>query len=431
MVDRIDQPAVKHQPGLAEGWGGSLGWMESLTSAQEALGSYSFERCLEWLKHAMPECQADPLKRCLLLNNMGVYHRKNGNPEKAVRFFEQALQSCEPSWLRGRIFANWGVLEHRRGNLVVARRLYQDALNCCSQPVEDEKAVVRLCINFAWLHVQQDRAVQADTLLRRARGLVAKYPDDAMLECRYHLAMGRSAVAGKRLAKAEVDFVQAIRVVQKLDFFEPVLLAQCRAALANCYSVQAFGQLDASDTKRDGIERGEQAENLFQEALELLECADQSSSLEYIETLSLAVDHSIRTGDWEQAEQRVQRLLELVTALEHLEIGLRISAWERATQILRQVGKTQLAERAQRRQVALIKEQRSKATALREGPSAEPKESSPVQEPPLPEPPSPQAAEPAPEEPRPSKAPVLRKPGKLEASEKEPKVRLPRKPPPE
>ncbi len=396
--------------------------MESLTSAQAALGSYSFERCLQWLKHAMPECQQDPVKRCLLLNNMGLYHRKSGNPEKAARFFEQALQDCQPGWLRGRIFANWGVLEHRRGNLVAARRLYQDALNCCSQPVEDEKALVRLCINFARLHVQQDRGVQADTLLRRARSLVAKYPDDAMLECRYHLAMGRAAMAGKRLAKAEVDFLQAIRVVQKLDFFEPVLLAQCRSALANCYSVQAFGQLDVSDTKKDGMERGEQAENLFLEALELLESADQASSLEYIETLSLATDHSIRTGKWETAEIRIQNLLELVTVIEHLEIGIRISAWERATQILRKVGKPELAERAQRRQLALVGEQREKASR-REFPSAEPKESSPVQEPPLAEPPAPE---------KPRERPVLRKaapPAPAAPPDKAPKPRLPRKPP--
>ena len=414
---------------MAEGSGGSLGWMESLTSAQQALGAYSFERCLQWLKHAMPECQEDPVKRCLLLNNMGLYHRKNGDPDKAVRFFEQALQECQTSWLRGRIFANWGVLEHRRGNLVAARRLYQDALNCCSQPVEDEKAVVRLCINFARLHVQQDRGVQADTLLRRARSLVAKYPDDAMLECRYHLAMGRAAMAGKRLSKAELDFLQAIRVVQKLDYFEPVLLAQCRAALANCYSVQAFGQLDTSETKRDGMERGEQAENLFLEALELLEGADQSRSLEYIEALSLAIDHSIRTGKWETAEIRVQQLLELVTAIEHLEVGIRISAWERATQILRQVGKPQLAERAQRRQTALVREQREKATQ-REAPSVEPQQTSPAQEPPVAEPPTP---EPEPEKPQltNSRAPVLRKAvaaPPASPAEKPPKARLPRKP---
>lgn len=395
--------------------------MESLTSAQQALGSYSFERCLQWLKHAMPECQADPVKRCLLLNNMGVYHRKSGNPEKAVRFFEQALQDCELGWLRGRIFANWGVLEHRRGNLVAARRLYQDALNCCSEPLEDEKAVVRLCINFAWLHVQQDRGVQADTLLRRARSLVAKHPEDAMLECRYHLAMGRAAMAGKRLAKAEMDFLQASRVVQKLDYFEPVLLAQCRSALANCYSVQAFGQLDASDTKKDGLERGEQAENLFQEALELLEGADQARSLEFVEALSLAVDHSIRTGQWDSAEERVQQLLELVTSLEHLEIGIRISAWERATRILRQVGKLQLAERAQRRHTALIKEQRDKPMPPREPAASEPRQTSPVQEPP---PPEPQQAPPG-------RAPVLRKATRPAGpSEKLPRARLPRKPPP-
>ncbi|MBX3166496.1 MAG: tetratricopeptide repeat protein [Candidatus Eremiobacteraeota bacterium] len=396
--------------------------MESLTSAQQALGSYSFELCLQWLKHAMPDCQADPVKRCLLLNNLGLYHRKNGNPEKAARFFEQALQDCQPSWLRGRIFANWGVLEHRRGNLVAARRLYQDALNCCSQPVEDEKAVVRLCINFARLHVQQDRGVQADTLLRRARGLVAKYPDDAMLECRYHLAMGRAAMAGRRLAKAEVDFVQAIRVVQKLDYFEPVLLAQCRSELANCYSLQAFGQLDVSETKKDGLERGDQAENLFCEALELLEGAEQSQSLEYIEALSLAMDHSVRTGQWENAETRVQKLLERVTATEHLEIGIRISAWERATLILRQVGKPQLAERAQRRQTALLKQQREK------GP--QPSETSPVQEPPLAEPPTPEPEPPGAAGPR---TPVLRKVRATPAAvpgESPPRARLPRKPQP-
>ena len=335
--------------------------MESLTSAQQALGAYSFERCLQWLKHAMPECQVDPVKRCLLLNNLGIYHRKSGDPEKAVRFFEQALQECSTSWLRGRIFANWGVLEHHRGNLVAARRLYQDALNCCSQPVEDEKAVARLCINFARLHIQQDRTVQADTLLRRARGLVAKYPDDAMLECRLHLALGRAAMAGKRLSKAEVDFTQAIRVVQKLDYFEPVLLAQTRAALADCYSIQAFAQMDGAATQKDGRDRIDEAENLFGEALDLLDDAEQGRGLEYIETLSLAVDHSVRTGRWETAEMRVQKLLELVTATEHLEIGLRISAWERATQILRQVGKTELAERAQRRHTRLLLEQREKA----------------------------------------------------------------------
>lgn len=309
----------------------------------------------------MPECQSDPIKRCLLLNNMGIYHRKNRDPEKAVRFYEQALQECSASWLRGRIFANWGVLEHHRGNLVAARRLYQDALNCCSQPVEDEKAVARLCINFARLHIQQDRTVQAETLLRRARGLVARYPDDAMLECRLYLALGRAAMAGKRLSKAEVDFTQAIRVVQKLDYFEPVMLAQTRAALADCYSIQAFAQMDGLGAKNEGRERVDEADNLFSEAIDLLEDAEQRHSSEYLETLSLAVDHSVRTGCWETAEERVQKLLELVTATEQLEFGIRISAWERATQILRQVGKTELAERAQRRYTRLLAEQREKA----------------------------------------------------------------------
>lgn len=383
----------------------------------------------------MPESQDDPTRRCVLLNNFGLYHRRNNNPVKAARFFEQALQDCQPSWLRGRIFANWGVLEHRRGNLIAARRLYQDALNCCSDPVEDEKAVVRLCINFAWLHVQQDRGVQADTLLRRARSLIANYPDDHMLECRYHLAMGRAAMAGKRLAKAETDFLQAVRVVQKLEYFDGVLLAQCRAALANCYSLQAFGQLDACETKKDGLARGAQADNLFIESLELLEDADQATSLEYIEALSMAVDHSIRTGKWGTAEEREQKLLELVTNTEHLEIGLKIRAWERATQVLRQVGKTHLAERAQRRATALHQEQRGQAPDRllepKQTPATQPE---PVQDPlpaSHPEKLAEITGEQAEEKPRPRPA-VLRKPAAsappAEPSEDKPgKPRLPRK----
>ncbi|MBS2034240.1 hypothetical protein JST97_04590 [bacterium] len=412
-----------------------MSWVDSLTSAQAALGAYDLDLCHQWLKHAMPESQDDPVKRCVMLNNLGLYRRRKNDPEKAARFFQQALQDCPSPWLRGRIFANWGVLEHRRGNLVAARRLYQDALNCCSEPVEDEKALARICINFAWLHVQQDRGVQADTLLRRARSLVANYPEDALLECRYHLAMGRAAMAGKRLSKAETDFLQALRVVQKLDHFDGVLLSQCRAALANCYSLQAFGQLDLSETKKDGLQRGDQAENLFVESLELLEDANQSESLEYIEALSMAVDHSIRTTRWEQAEERVQRLLELIVSTEHLEMGLKIRAWERATQILRQVGKPQLAERAQRRAAALHREQRS---PLREKAAPEPKETPATQPQVLPDPkPAPQilaevTGQPVKEPETTRPRPVLRKPALAPQSEavqeKPAKARLPRRP---
>ncbi|MFN8614283.1 MAG: hypothetical protein U0931_42520, partial [Vulcanimicrobiota bacterium] len=226
----------------------------------------------------------------------------------------------------------------------------------------------------------------------------------------------------------------AIRVVQKLDYFDGVLLAQCRAALANCYSLQAFGQLDLSETKKDGQERGNQAENLFIESLELLVDAEQGESLEYIEALSLAVDHSMRTGKWELAEERVQKLLELIIAVEHMEIGLKIRAWERAAQILRHVGKTHLAERAARRVAALQREQRGQPAEKVE---RLPKET-PVTQPeiqPDPEPAPEQLAEitgePArqPEKSRPR--PVLRKsagPASAEPpEEKTSKPRLPRK----
>lgn len=324
-----------------------MGWLESLGYAQQALGAHSFELCHQWLEQALLECQSqDPARRCLVYNNMGVLFRRVHDTEQAVHCFEQALEGCEEPWLRGRIFANWAVLEHRGGNLTAARRYYQDALNCCSEPVEDELAVARICLNFAWLHLQQDRFLQADSLLKRARALVQNHPEDSLLECRLHLGLARSAQAQKRLAKAEQEVLQAIRVAQKLGFFEPIVNSQARSALAHCYSLQALGQLDNPDTCKDGRERCEHAEVLFEEALTLLSDWGHRLSFEYVEAVSLHVDHWIRMKKWVQAEESLQKLLAMVNEMKTLETGFKASAWERAALVLRQLDQKELADLA-------------------------------------------------------------------------------------
>ena len=325
-----------------------MGWIESLGYAQQALGAHSWDLCHQWLEQALRDCEHQaPDRRSLVMNNLGVLFRRVHDADSAVSCFEKALDGCQEAWLRGRIFANWAVLEHRRGQLIPARRYYQDALLCCSEPVEDELAVPRICLNFAWLHLQQDREVQADTLLKRARLLVQKHPDDHLLECRLHLGLARLAQSQKRLAKAEVEILQAVRVAQKLGYFEPIVHSQARASLAHCYSLQAEEQLANSDTHQDGQERRDQAETLFTESLALLQDWGHRHSFEYVETLSLQVDHFMRMKLWAQAEEVLQKLLAMVTEMQTLETSIRVSAWERAAAVLRQLEQFELADLAQ------------------------------------------------------------------------------------
>ena len=321
--------------------------MESLGYAQQAQGAHSWDLCHQWLEQALRDCEnQDPHRRCLVMNNMGVLFRRLHDTDQAVHCFERALEGCQEPWLRGRIFANWAVLEHRRGQLNQARRYYQDALTGCSEPPEDELAAARICLNFAWLHLQQDRQVQADTLLKRARQLVQLHPEDSLLECRLHLGLARSAQAQKRLAKAEIEILQSIRVAQKLGYFEPIVHSQARASLANCYSLQAVSQLDNPDTRQDGVERSQQAEVLFAEALSLLVDWGHRHSFEYVEAISLQVDHWIRMKQWQQAEDSLQKLLAMVTEMTTLETTFKASAWERAALVLRQLEQHELADLA-------------------------------------------------------------------------------------
>lgn len=327
-----------------------MGWLESLGYAQQALGSHSWELCQRWLNHALTECDAqDGTRRSLVLNNLGVMFRRIHDAEQAVACFEQALEQLEDTWLRGRIFGNWAVLEHRRGKLAAARRLYQDALNCCSEPVEDELAVARICLNFAWLHLQQDRQVQAETLLKRARLLVQKHPEDGLLECRLHLALARLAEFQKRLGKAESEILQALRLAQKLGYFDPIVHSQARASLGHCYSVQAASQLENPDTLQDGLSRSGEAEKLFDEALTMLEDWGHRHSFDYVETLSLQVDHGIRMKKWSEAEPVMKRLIARVTEMTTLDPAFQARAWERAALVLRQVGNGVMADLAQQR----------------------------------------------------------------------------------
>lgn len=321
-----------------------MSWSESIEYARQALMACSWELCAQWLERALEQCQdLEPNRRALTLNNLGLMFRRIGDWEQALACYEQALQCAVEEWLRGRVVANLAVLEHRRGNLNQARKRYSEALSACES---DELATARVCINFSWLHLQQERTVQAETLLKRARALTQNHPEEPTMECRLHLGNARLALAQKRLSKAEMEVLQAIRGAQKLDYFEPILHAQARAALANVYSLQASEQLDNPGTAADGEQRRQQADTLFEESLILLQDWGQKLSFEYVDASSLQVDHFIRMKQWERAEEALQTLLSLVSEMTGLDPQVRAGAWERAGTVLRQLGKSDLAREA-------------------------------------------------------------------------------------
>jgi tetratricopeptide (TPR) repeat protein len=321
-----------------------LSWSESLENARQALIACEWDLCSQWLERALEDCaHMEPNRRALTLNNLGLMFRRIGDWQQAIACYEQAMLAVQEDWLKGRIIANWAVLEHRQGRLNEARRRYSEALTICGA---DELAVARVCINFSWLHLQQERTVQAETLLKRARSLTQNHPEDPVMQSRLHLGAARLALHQKRLAKAEMEVLQGIRLAQKLDYFEPVLHAQARAALGNVYSLQAVEQLDQPTTQKDGEQRRGQAQVLFQESLMLLLDWGQKLSYEFVDAAALQVDHFIRLQMWNDAEIALQEALSVVTEMTGLDPQIRAGTWERAAKVLVQLGKHELAKRA-------------------------------------------------------------------------------------
>jgi tetratricopeptide (TPR) repeat protein len=326
---------------------------QSLEYAQAALTNQSWDLCRQWLEHALREATSEgPARQALVLNNLGVFYRRLHEPRRAEECFEKAWSlaqsrcGAQAQTLQGRILANWAVLDHRQGRLIEARRRYQDSLLMCSEPVEDELAVARICLNLSWLHLQQDRLAQATTLLNRARGVAQKYPRELQLWAYLHLGSGRLALAEKRLAKAEMETLLAVRQSQKLAHFDPLLQAQTRAALANVYSLQARTQLDLAETNREGLSKSEEADRLFCQALDMLDDWGVPISFEYLESLSLRVDHLIRVQKFSLAEQQLQRLLVMLTEMDNLDPAFQMRAWERAAEVLARLGQTEMAAAA-------------------------------------------------------------------------------------
>jgi len=322
-----------------------VSWIDSLERARQELASCRWDNCHGLLEQALEEVQ-ETAQRAVVLNNLGMLFRKIADLDQAEACFEQALE-CQPeAGLAGRIRANWAVLQHRRGHFRAARKLYQEALVLCSEPSEDELAVARICLNFSWLHLQQGRKAQAETMIKRARGIVQSLPEQEVLQSRLHLGLGRCALEQGRLTKAEVELLQAIRVAQRMRQFDPIIHSQARALLAQIYSRQAVEQLAQKHTEQDGQKRCNQAEMLFVESLMMLDDWGQKLTLEYAENLSLQVDHWIRLQDWERAEIWLQKLLLLAGEMKSLDAQMKASAWERASKVLHQLHKHELAAQA-------------------------------------------------------------------------------------
>lgn len=336
-----------------------MSWAHSIEYAQHALSTCSWEVCHQWLEQALAECQqVAPERRVVTLNNLAILFRRVHDYQQAMACYEQALEMLEELpgvvWLRGRVLANLAALEHRRGELIPARARYQEALEVCSDPVVDELAVAHIAVNLALLHLQQDRSTQAETLLRRARSMFQHHPDQQFLEARYHLVQARLAIFQKRLTKAEMEALQAIRMAQKLPTFDPVLQSQARAALAQIYSRGALSEAEQLQVAGDNTQRREQADVLFEEALTLLEDHGLSQALEYLEALSLRLDHEIRIQNWQRAEATALQLLTRMETFEALDPDFRARAWERASKALGKLGKVEEAQVAHQQWQRLV-----------------------------------------------------------------------------
>lgn len=337
-----------------------MSWIQSVNYAQQAALTQSWDLCQQWLGRALDQSPLeDSEQRSLVLNNLGVHYRRFHRLDRARECFEKAFYWSETPWLRGRILANWAVLEHRGGDLKSARKRYQEALLLCSEYAEDPLAVARICVNLAWLHLQQDRAVQTESLLKRAKGLISDFPEEIQLESRIWLGFGRLDLTQKRLAKAEAAVLSALRAAQRMNSFDPLLHAQARAGLAQVFSHQAEGLLDGRDTHGAGLEKAAQAEGLFGEAEDLLEDSGLPVNFERLDLLGLHIDHYIRVKAWSKAEVPLQRLLGLVEKMPFLDPTLRSRVWEKAAEVLRRLEQRELAAAASQKALALARAKRS------------------------------------------------------------------------
>lgn len=336
-----------------------MSWASSIEYAQHALSTCNWEVCHQWLEQALSDCQQQaPERRVVTLNNLAILYRRAHDYQQAMACYEQALAMLEDLpgvlWLRGRVLANLAALEHRRGELIQARARYQEALETCSDPVLDELAVAHIAVNLALLHLQQERVPQAETLLRRARSMFQHHPGQHFLEARYHLAQSKLAIYQRRLTKAEMEALQAIRMAQKLATFDPVLQSQARVTLAQIYSRGALSEAEQLQVAGEGSERREQADVLFEEALALLEDYGLSGALEYLEGLSLRLDHEIRIQHWQRAEATALNLLTRMGAFEALDTDFQARAWERASKALGKLGQVEEAQAAHQQWQSLV-----------------------------------------------------------------------------
>lgn len=322
-----------------------------MAEAQRALREGDGAEARGWLETAAEQAASGrPDHQALTLSNLGLALRKLGEWKGAISCYERSLRLAQASWLQGRVSNNLALLEHRLGRLPQARRRYTEALALCSAEPEDRLGVARVCVNLAWLHLQSDRATQAETLLKRARGLL---PADASaeasrLEARFHLAATRLAAGQKKLAKAELEALQAFRAAQRLGSDEPWLQALVRAVLADVYSRQAAEQLGHELTRKDGERKRDRADELLVEVAARTPFEPGHPCYEAVDLLWLRAEHQVRMGRWEQADEELRRLLLTTVDMDGLDPAVTVRCWDRAAHVLRQLDQHELAAEAVR-----------------------------------------------------------------------------------
>jgi tetratricopeptide (TPR) repeat protein len=348
-LSRLDRIARKMEQNSQEVREKLDQWRELQQLGREDLDQGLLTDSLQFYKEACLEAEGlQPLYGLIAINNVAVARRVNGDRQRAKELLENAVVKAisEPAWVepQAALLNNLGVIYHRQGQLGPARRYYQEALQILAEHTISLDISVGCLCNLADLNLQQSKATQAESLLKRARQLIerqlgvaqsddSKEPGDedlklagtaielsereqalAELQCRVQVGLGWVGVAQQRLARAEASFVAALRKGSRNTVRSRVLEARAQVGLADVYSRQSLALTRAAG---DDVEAGfaarteklEQAELFFTESLSLLTALGDLGRHPYFEGAASYIDHLIRSQRFEEADSWINSAL--------------------------------------------------------------------------------------------------------------------------
>ena len=249
------------------------------------------------------------------LNNLAVLASQNGHCDIAEHLFERArnlpLAPGEPSGLMAYLDTNSAVNYHRQGKVIEARPFYREAVRDTYAPHRFADRWAAALSSFSLLQLEQGRLPQAESLAKRARMALERFPArDHKIDGHVKYAGAQQTLAAGRLPKAETEFSELI----SNEAVDPVLTALAQVGLAKVYD-QQYLKLAEFDSPNEAKQKLAWADSLFCEALATLIEFRGAASLEYVEAALGYVEHLSMCCKWTEAELWAQRLLPWVERL--------------------------------------------------------------------------------------------------------------------